>query len=128
MKAEGIDVVEFGVGEPDFNTPSNISEEGIKAIKEGKTKYTPASGIIELKEAICKKFSRDNGLKYNPNNIVISNGAKQSLYNSLMAILDPGDEVIVSIPYWVSYPSLYKLQEGFQYMFKQKKKMILNAE
>jgi aspartate aminotransferase len=112
MKAKGIDVVEFGVGEPDFNTPSNISEEGIKAIKEGKTKYTPASGIIELKEAICKKFSRDNGLKYNPNNIVISNGAKQSLYNSLMAILDPGDEVIVSIPYWVSYPQLVQIAGG----------------
>ena len=112
MKAKGIDVVEFGVGEPDFNTPSNISEEGIKAIKEGKTKYTPASGIIELKEAICKKFNRDNGLKYNPNNIVISNGAKQSLYNSLMAILDPGDEVIVSIPYWVSYPQLVQIAGG----------------
>ena len=84
MKDQGIDVVSFGAGEPDFNTPENIVEEGIKAIKEGKTRYTPASGILELKEAVCEKLKRDNNLTYSPKNIIISSGAKHSIYNALM--------------------------------------------
>mgnify|MGYP000858733169 CR=1 FL=1 len=108
MKAKGIDVVNFGAGEPDFETPSNIKGEGISAIKSGKTRYTPASGIVELKEAICNKFNNDNNLLYKLGNIVISNGAKQSIYNALLAIINPGDEVIIPVPYWVSYPELIK--------------------
>lgn len=120
MKAEGIDVVSFGAGEPDFNTPENIIAEGIKSIKEGKTRYTPASGIIELKEAICNKFNKDNGLNYSTNNIIISSGAKHSIYNALMAITNPGDEIIISVPYWVSYPELIKIAGGVPVMIKTK--------
>ncbi|GFN36479.1 pyridoxal phosphate-dependent aminotransferase [Tepidimicrobium xylanilyticum] len=112
MKAEGIDVIGFGAGEPDFNTPENIRNEGIRAINEGLTRYTPASGIEELKKAICKKFKDDNNLDYTPKNIVISNGAKHSIYNALLAILNPGDEVIIGVPYWVSYPELIKIAGG----------------
>lgn len=112
LKDQGVDVVSFGAGEPDFNTPGNIQEAGIQAIKKGLTRYTPASGILELKEAICRKLSKDNHLENKPSQIVISNGAKQSLYNTLMAICNPGDEVIVPIPYWVSYPELVKLSDG----------------
>ncbi len=112
MKAEGIDVVSFGAGEPDFNTPENIRKEGIRAIEEGLTRYTPASGIIELKKAICEKLKNDNNLDYSPSNIIISSGAKHSIYNALMAIINPGDEVIIAVPYWVSYPELVKISGG----------------
>lgn len=112
MKAEGIDVIGFGAGEPDFNTPENIQEAAIKAIKDGYTKYTPTSGIVELKEAICKKFSSDNGLTYKPSQVIVSTGAKQCLANAFQAILNPGDEVIIPTPYWVSYPELVKLADG----------------
>ncbi|WP_313756503.1 pyridoxal phosphate-dependent aminotransferase [Tissierella sp.] len=112
MKESGIDVVSFGAGEPDFNTPENIQQEGIRAIKEGLTRYTPASGIVELKKAICEKLKRDNGLEYKPSNIIISSGAKHSIHNALMAILNPGDEVIFAVPYWVSYPELVRLADG----------------
>ncbi|HZK33471.1 MAG TPA: pyridoxal phosphate-dependent aminotransferase [Tissierellaceae bacterium] len=112
MKDSGIDVVSFGAGEPDFNTPKNIQEEGIRAIKEGLTRYTPASGIVELKKAICEKLKRDNNLDYETKNIIVSNGAKHSIYNALMAILNPEDEVIFSVPYWVSYPELVRLADG----------------
>ncbi len=112
MKSKGIDVISFGAGEPDFNTPENIRKEGIRAIEEGLTKYTPASGIKELKEAICVKFKRDNNIEYSPENIIISNGAKHSLFNALMAIINPGDEVIIGVPYWVSYPELVKIAGG----------------
>jgi aspartate aminotransferase len=112
MKAKGIDVISFGAGEPDFNTPENIRKEGIRAIESGLTKYTPTSGIIELKEAVCKKFKEDNNIDYKPENIIISNGAKHSIYNALMAIINPGDEVIIGVPYWVSYPELVKLAGG----------------
>lgn len=112
MKAEGIDVVGFGAGEPDFNTPLNIQEAAIKAIKCGKTKYTATSGITELKDAIINKFKNDNGLEYNSSQIVVSTGAKQCLANVFGAILNPGDEVIIPIPYWVSYPELVKLSDG----------------
>lgn len=112
MKQQGLDVVSFGAGEPDFNTPINIQDAAIEAIREGKTKYTPASGIIELKKAICKKLLQDNNLSYSENQIVVSTGAKQCLSNLFQAILDPGDEVLIPVPYWVSYPELIKLYYG----------------
>ena len=104
LKKSGEDIINFSVGEPDFNTPENIQKAGIEAITTGITKYTPASGTPALKEAICKKFELDNGLIYKTSEIIVSNGGKHSLYNALMAILNPGDEVMFSIPYWVSYP------------------------
>ncbi|MFD3156584.1 pyridoxal phosphate-dependent aminotransferase [Haloimpatiens sp. FM7330] len=112
MKADGIDVVGFGAGEPDFDTPENIQNAAVKAIKEGKTRYTAASGINELKSAIIDKFLKDNNLKYESNQIIVSTGAKQCLANVFQAILNPGDEVIISAPYWVSYPELVKLADG----------------
>ena len=112
LKGAGVDVVSFGAGEPDFNTPKNIMDAAIKSMEEGKTKYTPTSGIIELREAICKKLKEDNNLSYNSNEIIVSTGAKQCLADAFMAILNPGDEVIVPIPYWVSYPELIKLADG----------------
>lgn len=112
LKSKGIDVVSFGAGEPDFNTPDNIIEAAIKAMNNGKTKYTPAGGILELKETICKKFREDNNLEYKPSQIIVSTGAKQSLANTFMAVLNPGDEVLIPVPYWVSYPELVKLADG----------------
>lgn len=112
MKEKGIDVISFSAGEPDFNTPKNIINAAIKAMEDGNTKYTSVNGILQLREVICKKFKDDNGLEYNPSQIVVSTGAKQSLANTFLAILNPGDEVIVSTPYWVSYPELIKLADG----------------
>lgn len=112
MKADGIDVIGFGAGEPDFNTPKNIQDAAIKAIQEGLTRYTAASGIAELKDAIVNKFKVDNNLIYKSSQIVISTGAKQCLANALQAILNPGDEVLVGAPYWVSYPELIQLADG----------------
>ncbi len=112
MKAQGLDVVGFGAGEPDFDTPQHIKDAAIDAINAGKTKYTPASGTPELKQAICRKFKRDNGLDYDTSNIVVSNGAKHSLVNIFMTICNPGDEVIIPSPYWVSYPEMVKLADG----------------
>lgn len=112
LRAKGIDVVGFGAGEPDFNTPENVCDAAIEAIKDGFTKYTPASGTNELKEAICKKFKEFNGLDYKPDQIVISNGGKHSLSNVFNAILNPGDEVIIPAPYWLSYPEMVKLSDG----------------
>jgi aspartate aminotransferase len=112
MKAEGIDVISFGVGEPDFDTPENIKEAAIRALKEGKTKYTPVGGIPELKDAIIEKLEKDNGLRYKREEIIVSCGAKHTLYNIAQAILDPGDEVIIPSPYWVSYPAQVLLNDG----------------
>lgn len=112
MKSRGEDVISFSVGEPDYNTPENIRNAGIEAINEGITKYTPASGMMELKEAVCNKLKKENNLAYLPENILISNGGKHSIYNALMAIINPGDEIIISIPYWVSYPDLVKIAGG----------------
>ncbi|MEG0306852.1 MAG: pyridoxal phosphate-dependent aminotransferase [Clostridium sp.] len=112
MRSEGIDVIGFGAGEPDFNTPKNIQQAAIKAMEAGQTRYTPASGIIELKEAIVKKFKNDNNLTYKTSQIVISTGAKQCLSNIFQAILNPGDEVLIGAPYWVSYPELVQLADG----------------
>ena len=112
LKSQGVDVVSFGAGEPDFNTPENIIQAAIKAMHDGKTKYTPAGGLLELKKTICNKFKNDNNLEYKPSQITISTGAKQSLANTFMAILNPGDEVLIPVPYWVSYPELVKLADG----------------
>ena len=112
LKAQGLDVVGFGAGEPDFNTPENICEAAIKAINEGFTKYTPASGINELKQAISDKFKNFNGLDYKPSQIVISNGGKHSLTNVFEALINEGDEVIIPAPYWLSYPEIVKLAGG----------------
>ena len=112
MKAEGISVIGFGAGEPDFNTPDYVINSAKKALDIGFTKYTPASGMIELKKAICKKFEKDNALLYTPEQIVVSSGAKSSLYHAIAAITDEGDEVILPSPFWLTYPELIKLAGG----------------
>ena len=112
MKADGISVIGFGAGEPDFNTPDFITDAAKKALDIGFTKYTPAAGTVELKNAVCEKFLKDNGLKYEANQIVISSGAKSSLYHAICAIVDDGDEVILPSPYWLTYPELIKLAGG----------------
>ncbi|MBV1896273.1 MAG: pyridoxal phosphate-dependent aminotransferase [Rhodobacteraceae bacterium] len=112
LKAAGRDVIGLGAGEPDFDTPQNIKDAAIAAIAAGKTKYTAPDGIIELKQAICAKFERDNGLTYEPSQISVSGGGKQILYNALMATLNPGDEVVIPAPYWVSYPDMVLLAGG----------------
>lgn len=112
LKAEGVPVISFGAGEPDFNTPDYIIEAAKVALDKGMTKYTPASGTADLKAAICEKLKNDNGLSYEPSQIIVSNGAKHALYNAFLAILNPGDEVIIPAPYWLTYPELVKLCGG----------------
>lgn len=112
MKAAGKDVIGLGAGEPDFDTPENIAEAGMQAIRDGKTKYTAPDGIAELKQAICAKFKRDNGLEYQPKQISVGTGGKQILYNALTATLNAGDEVVIPAPYWVSYPDMVLLAGG----------------
>jgi aspartate aminotransferase len=109
MKAEGQDVVGFGAGEPDFDTPQHIKDAAAKALAEGFTKYTPSSGIPELRQAIADKFKRENGLGYKPSQVIVSNGGKHSCYNVIMATCQEGDEVIIPAPYWLSYPEMVKL-------------------
>jgi len=106
LKVSGIDVLGFGAGEPDFETPDNIKTAGKLAIEKGITRYTPVAGLQELREAVCRKFKRDYNLDYKTDQIVVSNGAKQSIYNALFAIVNPGDEVIIPMPYWISYPQM----------------------
>ncbi len=112
LKAAGHDVIGLGAGEPDFDTPDNIKAAAIAAIEAGKTKYTAVDGIPEVKQAICAKFKRENGLDYTPSQVAVSTGGKQVLYNALMATLNPGDEVIIPAPYWVSYPDIVRLGGG----------------
>lgn len=112
LKEAGVDVISFGVGEPDFNTPSNIIKVATIAMESGKTKYTATSGILELRQAVCDKLKKENDLSYEPSQIIISTGAKQSLANVFLAILNPEDEVIIPTPYWVSYPELVKIAGG----------------
>ncbi|THD82196.1 pyridoxal phosphate-dependent aminotransferase [Aliigemmobacter aestuarii] len=112
LKAAGRDVIGLGAGEPDFDTPQNIKDAAKRAIDEGRTKYTAVDGIPELKRAICDKFQRENGLTYQPNQITVGTGGKQILYNALMATCNPGDEVIIPAPYWVSYPDMVLLAGG----------------
>ena len=108
LKAQGKDILSFSAGEPDFGTPQRIKDEAIKAINDGFTQYTAVPGIPEVLEAVATKLKRDNGLDYAPSDIIVSNGAKQSLFNLLQAVLNPGDEVIIPAPYWVTYPELVK--------------------
>ncbi|MFH1305452.1 MAG: pyridoxal phosphate-dependent aminotransferase [Candidatus Omnitrophota bacterium] len=112
MLASGEDVITLAAGEPDFDTPGSIKDAAVKAIREGNTKYTPAGGTRSLKDAICRKFNRDNALNYDVDEVVVSCGAKHSLYNILQVILRPGDEVILIAPYWLSYPEMVKLGGG----------------
>ncbi len=109
MKATGEPVVSFGVGEPDFNTPNHIIEAAKKALDNGHTKYTPSSGLLPLRKAICEKFEKDNGLSYEPSQIIVSNGAKHSIFNACYAVLEEGDEVIIPVPYWLTYPEVVKV-------------------
>ncbi len=109
LKAQGVDVVSFGAGEPDFDTPDYIKDAAIKALKAGRTKYTATPGIIELRTAIADKLQRENGLEYTPDQIIANIGAKHSVYEAMQAVLDPGDEVVLPTPYWVTYPEAIKL-------------------
>ena len=109
MKAAGESVVSFGVGAPDFNTPEHIIAAAKKALDDGQTKYTPSSGLMPLRKAICEKFKKDNGLDYEPSQIIVSNGAKHSIFNACYAVLEEGDEVIIPTPYWLTYPEVVKV-------------------
>ena len=112
LRAAGVDVIGLGAGEPDFDTPDHIKAAAISAIKRGETKYTPVDGIADLKDAICAKFKRDNNLSYTPSQITVAPGGKPVIYNALVATLNPGDEVVIPAPYWVSYPDMVKLAGG----------------
>ncbi len=112
LRRQGRDIISLGAGEPDFDTPAHIKAAGIRAIEEGKTRYTAVDGIPELKQAVVDKFKRDNALDYTPAQVLVSSGGKQSLYNLFQALLNPGDEVIIPAPYWVSYPDMVKLAEA----------------
>ncbi|CAN5163107.1 pyridoxal phosphate-dependent aminotransferase [soil metagenome] len=112
LKAEGVDVIGLGAGEPDFDTPQHIKDAAIQAIRDGATKYTAVGGTVELKDAVRDKFSRDNGLEYNRDQIIVSSGAKQVLYNLCQAMLNPDDEVLIPSPYWVSYPDMALLSDA----------------
>lgn len=112
LRTSGQDVIGLAAGEPDFDTPDHIKNAAKAALDAGKTKYTPAHGTQELRQAVCDKFKRDNGLDYKPSQIVVGNGAKQVLFNALLATLNPGDEVIIPAPYWVSYPDMVMIAEG----------------
>ena len=112
LKAQGVNVVSLGAGEPDFDTPQAIKQSAIDSLNQGFTKYTPSSGTQELREAICRKFKKDNALLYSPQQIVVSSGAKHSLYNTIQVLCDRGDEVIIPSPYWLSYPEMVKLAQA----------------
>jgi aspartate aminotransferase len=112
LKAQGVDIISLGAGEPDFDTPKHIKMAAIQAIQKGLTKYTAVEGTLSLRRAIVKKFAQDNGVSYTPSEILVSNGAKQSIFNLIQALVNPGDEVIIPAPYWVSYPDMVLLGEG----------------
>jgi len=112
LKARGKNVINLSIGEPDFNTPECVKDAARKAIDDNQTHYTPVAGTQELRQAIAEKFRNDNGLEYTFDQIIVSNGAKQSIANALLCLVNPGDEVIVPAPYWVSYPEMIKLAEG----------------
>lgn len=128
MKKEGKDVISFAAGEPDFDTPKHIKQAAIDSINQGFTKYTPTSGIMELKMAICEKFKKDNNLIYQPENILVSNGAKQSIYNLIQVLVNPNDEVIIPVPYWVSYEEMVKLAEGKCVFLKPNSDLKITAD
>ncbi|WP_298413042.1 aminotransferase class I/II-fold pyridoxal phosphate-dependent enzyme, partial [Hydrotalea sp.] len=112
LRAKGIDVIDLSLGEPDFDTPQHVKEAAIKAINDNWSHYTPVAGFPDLKEAVCTKLKRDNQLDYKPENIITSTGAKQSLANAILALVDEGDEVIIPTPYWVTYSELVKIARG----------------
>jgi aspartate aminotransferase len=112
LRAKGIDVIDLSLGEPDFDTPDHIKQAAIKAIEDNWSHYTPVAGYPDLREAVCTKLKRDNNLDYKPENIVVSTGAKQSLANAILALVDKGEEVIIPTPYWVTYSELVKIAEG----------------
>jgi aspartate aminotransferase len=112
LKKQGVDVLSFGAGEPDFNTPAHIVEAAVQALHDGQTRYTESSGLLELREAIAAKFLVDNGLQYEPSQISVNCGAKHSCYNAILAVVNPGDEVIIPAPYWTSYPEMVRLVGG----------------
>ena len=112
LRAKGIDVIDLSLGEPDFDTPQHIKDAAVKAVHDNYSHYTPVSGYLDLREAVCFKFKRDNNLEYKPENIVVSTGAKQSLANAILAVVDDGEEVIIPTPYWVSYSELVKIARG----------------
>src|SRR5690349_5956978 len=112
LRSKGIDVIDLSLGEPDFDTPDHIKEAAIKAIKDNWSHYTPVAGYLDLREAVCSKFKRDNNLDYKPENIIVSTGAKQSLANAIFALVDEGVEVIIPTPYWVTYSELVKIARG----------------
>jgi aspartate aminotransferase len=112
LRAQGIDVIDLSLGEPDFDTPQHIKDAAIKAINDNWSHYTPVPGFLDLREAVCTKLKRDNGLDYKPEHIVVSTGAKQSLANSILALVDEDDEVIIPTPYWVTYSELVKIARG----------------
>jgi aspartate aminotransferase len=116
LKAEGRDIIGLGAGEPDFDTPTHIAEAGIEAIRKGFTRYTPVEGNADLKDAIIAKFKRENGIDYKRNQIIVSTGAKQTIYNLIMAVINPGDEAVIPAPYWVSYPDIVMLADGVPVM------------
>lgn len=122
LKAEGENVISFGAGEPDFNTADHINAAAIEAIEKGYTKYTPSAGTLELRRAVCEKFKRDNDLEYEPSQIIVSNGAKHSIFNVCFALLDEGDEVIIPAPYWLTYPEVVKVCGGVPVIVKASKK------
>jgi aspartate aminotransferase len=113
LKAQGVDVVSFGAGEPDFGTPANIVEAAFKAVRAGHTRYpSPASGLIEAKRAVCAKLQQDNDLTYSPEQVLITPGGKMAIYMAMQTLLDPGDEVVIPVPYWVSFPEIVRLAGG----------------
>lgn len=118
LKAEGVDICSFSAGEPDFDTPEHIKAAAKRALDQGKTRYAPTAGIMELRVAIAQKLRRDNQLSYQPEQIVVTNGGKHSLYNTMMVLLNPGDEVIIPVPYWLSYPEMVKLAEAVPVLVK----------
>lgn len=128
MKKQGLDVVGFGAGEPDFDTPEHIKNAAKLAIDKGLTKYTPSGGVLELKKAVQTKFKRENNLDYELNQIIINSGAKHSLYNIFQVILDPGDEVIIPAPYWVSYPDMVLLADGVPVVVQTKEENNFELE
>ncbi len=130
MKQAGESVVNFGVGEPDFNTPEHIIQAAKVALDNGHTKYTPSSGLLPLRKAVCEKFKKDNGLEYEPSQIIVSNGAKHSIFNACYALLDEGDEVIIPQPYWLTYPEVVKVCGGVpKYLpCKKERKYKFSAE
>ena len=121
LKKQGVDVLSFGAGDPDFDTPKHIVQAAVQALTEGKTRYTESSGLLELREALAAKLLIDNGLQYDPSQISVNCGAKHSCYNAIAATINPGDEVIIPAPYWTSYPEMVRLVGGVPVLIETKR-------